>query len=355
MSARPPSIRSCLVVVATVALAALTAVAIPEPAAAAYSSAIPAGTPLVVQDQTDTSSADLIALTSMTITTTTANQIRRLRGYLSITHTRTGTATLPDRFYTQVRVVCTGATFPPAEISTINVLANSSVTHAPRILLTFPVAGTYTCTLQHKITTSRSYSDTTDNMTVRTDGYLALSDPLPSWSKQCYWPKAMSSNPDCDVTNPDLEIASRKINSGATLVRTPVVASIPRGTVAYVYADALVSTCGGSGGGDSALCGDDLASGQDSTVVSYIKVDPVGTTRSECRPTFDTAISYDHYERLDIAVKTHHAVLYHALRITTTTDSTCPTTYRTYHQLTAFSNTESVVVHQDGTLLFVSP
>lgn len=345
----------CLTTAAAVAIGSLAAVAVPEPAAAAYSTPIPAGTQLTVQDQTDVPSARFIQLASLTVTTSTANQVRRLRGYLPVRHSRSGVEPLPDRFFTHANVSCAGAAVPAGTFSGTNVLLNGAVTHAPRMIVTFPTARTYTCTLNYKITTSRVYNDGTDNMMVPSDGYVAVSDPMPSWAKQCYWPNNLGSAPDCDVIDPSQEIASKKIAAGSTVVRTPIRASIPHGTTAYVYADASLTTCGGTGGADYALCGTDGGSWLDSTVVSNLKVNPIGTTRTECWPTIGTSPSYDDYQRLDIAVKTHHATLYHVLRITTTTNSTCPSTYRLTNELTAFSNMAPAVVHQNGTLLFLSP
>lgn len=180
-----------------------------------------------------------------------------------------------------------------------------------------------------------------------------MSDPLPSWSKQCYWPSNASSAPSCNVAS-ESEVESKKIAAGSTLVRTPVRATIPPGTDAYVYADANLTTCSGTGG-DEGLCLGDEGIGTGSTVVSYIKVKPVGSTASSCLPTFSTEYDLDHYARLDLPQKVHHATLYHVLKIRTTDDANCPTSYDVTNELTAWSGQALVISHRNGTLLFASP
>lgn len=82
------------------------------------------------------------------------------------------------------------------------------------------------------------YDDNAEDVVAPSDGYLAVSDPLPTWVEQCYWPKALGSASDCDVIDTDQDIGSKKIDPGSTVLRTPVRASIPHATVAYIHANA---------------------------------------------------------------------------------------------------------------------
>lgn len=325
----------------------------PVAAHAAVSVPIAGGTNLTISYGTSVGSVTSIKLASLTVTTAAPGEVRRIRAYVPIEHNRTVTGSDPaDRFYTSMSASCSGAQDPSSIMRQTNLLAGSTALHSPRSLLVFPVAGTYTCSVAYKVVTSKMRQETVEKVFVRDGGYLVMSDPLPNWSKQCYWPANTSSAPGCNVAS-ESAVESKKIAAGSTLVRTPVRAKIPPGTDAYIYADANLTTCSGTAG-DEGLCLSDEGLDDSSTVVSYIKVNPVGTTAPACRPTFSTEYDLDHYARLDLPQKVHHATLYHVLKIRTTDDTTCPTSYDLTNELTAWSGQAPVISHRNGTLLSVS-
>ena len=342
--------RIATVVATTLALVALS---VPTaPSAAAATTTIPAGTQLRVQGATPASEAVFFRLARVKVSTSTPNETRMLRAYLSVQHARSGTANLPDRFYFVASASCAGGADRP-EISAVrNLLAKGSITLSPQLLVTFPHAGTHTCLIKYKLSTSRSYNDSTDDVVVRTGGYITITDPLPTWAEQCYWPVALSGTPaDCELAS-EVGAASAAIELGTSLGRNPIRVSIPAGTTVQARGDAFLTTSGGTGGADSELSGK-VGSFRPSTVRSVIDLVVVGSSDQGCWPTRSTIDSLDGRAWLDLPVKVHHGVLHNNLKFTTSMQAGCPTTYDLVNNLTVTSG-ETVITHQNGTILFLT-
>lgn len=340
-------------VTTSIALLAVPVMLDSPPAFAEASTIIPAGTQLFVSDEAPGGNVPLRTLASVNVTTTSPNETRKLRTYMPVVHTRTGSVVSPDRFFFAAKASCEGGAGYPALPHARNILAKDSATLAPKLFVTFPDVGTYTCKIEYKFTTSYIYDDDTDDMKLRTDGYIFVGDPLPSWAEQCYWPAELDGvAEDCELVD-ESGAASAAIQFGESLDRTPVRVSIPAGTTVRVTADAYTTTCGGTGGGsDMLLCGDDLGSFRPSRVRSVISVDVVGSSDPECDPVLEADENLDGRAWRDIPVKVHHEVVYNTLQMTTTTNATCPTAYDIKNTLTVTSG-ETVVSHQAGTILFV--
>lgn len=340
-------LRRPAVAIATGAVA-LAAAVIAFPAEAfAVTTQIPAGQQLTVEGETSAGEGTSHLLATVSVTTTSAGEVRGLRAWLPIGYTRSGTATLPDRLYHQVSVRCIGAAAPGGVSHQRNLLLGGTTILAPRALVTFGAAGTYTCELRYKLTTSYVYDDTTDDVTTLSGGYVMVTDPEPAWSRQCYWPTTLSQQPaQCDVSDV-AEVASAKIGLGQTLQRrTPVRVVIPADTEFIVYADAAITTCGGLGGNEG-LCGADEASYVPSSVSGQIRLFPQGSGDSYCMPT---VVGSDGSAQQDIAVATHHTVVYNAGRWRTSADPACTTEYIITNTMTVTAGSP-VIMHRNGSIL----
>lgn len=317
--------------------------------ARAVTTNIPAGQQLIVEGETSASQATSRLLATVSVTTTIAGEIRGLRGSLPIEYTRTGTTALPDRLYHQASVRCIGVSAPAGVSHQRNLLLNDSTILAPRALVTFGAAGTYTCELRYELITSYVYNDSTDDVTTLSGGYLMATDPEPVWSEQCYWPTPVTQQPaQCDVSGV-AEVASTKVLLGQTAQRrTPVRVTIPPDTEFIIYADATLTTCGGSGGNEG-LCGTDEASYVPSSVSGQIRIFPQGSGDSYCMPT---VVGSDGSAQQDIAVKTHHTVLYNAGRWRTSADPACTTDYVLTNTVTVTAGSP-VIMHRNGSLLSI--
>ena len=335
---------------------ALASVSLPTPATAAAATAaattIPEGTQLTVQGSTPAADATYVELATVNVTTSTPNETRKLRAYLPVEHTRSDADDSPDRFYMNAAVSCPGADAYPSILSIQNLLAEGTLTLAPQMLVSFPTAASYVCKVSYKISTSFVYDDATDDVVLRTGGYIAVADPLLSWVEQCYWPTGLTGvAEDCEIAG-EAEAASVAIPFGRSVDRTPLRVSIPAGTTVRVRANAALTTCGGTGGADSSLCGDDLGSFRPSTVRSIIGVDVVGTNDPDCDPALSTDRGFDGRAWLGIPVKVHHGALANDLELITVADPGCPTVYDLVNTLTTTSG-EKTISHQNGTVLFV--
>lgn len=340
--------------IAGVLATALLVVAAPVTANAATTT-IPAGTALTVQDQTSAGASVPILLATHTVTTTSANEVRRIATSLPIAHTRSGSVVAPDRFYFVATVTCDSPLDGSFVGQSRNILATQTATLAPNLLVTFPTAGTYDCDLTYKIITSGTYDDVTDDMEVG-PGNAVITDTLvtSAWQTQCNWASLYTAGDpsECDYAPGDEGAVA--IEFGETSAdRTPVVVEIPAGTSAAVRSAATLTTCGGSGGGaDMLLCGDALASWRPSAARSNIVVTPVGSSDPGCLPTLSTASATDGVSYADIPVKVHHMPAYNVLAFTTSTQAGCPTTYEVAQRITTTSG-ETIVMHQTGSILYV--
>lgn len=343
-----PLRRATLAAAPTAMLAAMLT-AQPVPAhAATITTNVPAGEQLIVQGETPSSSGVTYVLATLNVTTSNVNEVRNLSGSIPIQHTRSGTEPLPDRFYHQASVRCVGADAPGAITGTTNLLANDTMNLTPRTLITFSSAGSYTCELRYKLTTSAVYDDTTDDVVTLSGGYVSLTDPKSAWSEQCYWPTTISQQPaQCDVSGIS-EVASVKIDLGQTATRrTPVRVVLPANTEFAVHADAALTGCGGTGGNEG-LCGTDEGSFIPSTVSGQIRIFPQDSGDAYCPPT--PMGGQGGTASMDIAVKTHHAVLYNSGRWTTSSDPACATEYVITNEISVTSGAP-VIMHRNGSLL----
>lgn len=310
---------------------------------------VPADQQLSVQGETTASQGINRLLTTATVTTTTTNEVRALHARLPIAFTRDGAAALPDRLYHSATVRCIGAVAPGATSHQRNILLGGTTALTPRGLVMFRSPGTYTCELRYRLLTSYVYNDTTDDVTTLAGGYLIVSGPQPAWSRQCYWPTTISQQPaECDVSGVH-DVASVKVLPGQTADRrTPVRATIPPGTEFVVQADVAVTGCGGHGGNEG-MCGADEGSGTPSTVSGRISIAAPGSADASCAPRLIEGGTAD----LDIAVKTHHSVLYNAGRWRTSSNPACSTEYFISNTVTVAAGVP-VIVHRNGSALSIS-
>jgi hypothetical protein len=330
------------------------ALAIPS-AAYASTTTVPAGMALTVQGETSSANAVFVSLTTHSVTTTASTEIRRIAANLPVAHTRTGTAVFPDRFYFVGKIECNSPLDGSYAVQSRNVLATETGTLSPSLLVEFPAAGTYSCDLSYKILTTAVYDVGTDAMLVGPGGAVVTDTPvITAWASQCNWASiyAGTDPSDCAYGAPGDEGAVAVRFGETSDDRTPIVVEIPSGTTLSVRAAAALSTCGGSGGGaDMLLCGDSHASWRSSAARSNIVVRLIGESNPECMPTLATSQRDDGIAYVGIPVKVHHASVYNALLLTTSSAAGCSNAYEISQRITTTSG-ETVVMHQTGSLLY---
>lgn len=319
---------------------------------------IPGDTALDVQEMTGAGETIRVHELARIEVVATGHERRVVSLKMPVRYVDDGAASPADRLYHQADVSCIGDGGPftardPADgrisgtFSQVrNLLANDEHTLAPRVIVEFPEAGTYTCRARYVLRTSRDFTHTTDHVLTGEGGYLEVSAPIPSWAERCYWPTAMDAQPaGCTYASGAPEAL---IPFGASLIRTPIEVVVPHGATAVVRADASLSTCAGTGGASAHLCPDGVTS-ELSKVRSRIIVEPLTETRPECQATLE--------ERdpvwTTIISRVHHAPITNQRSLTAPEDPSCDTRYRILQELTVTSGAPTRV-HGNGTTLFVT-